>query len=168
VRVNVFSGITSTLFMVAAIALFDSGANSTVRRRPHDRDLDDADLLPVDLPGGDQAALLAQGTSRARTSSRAATGACSSAAGLVMFWIVLGSFTSVFPGVLEDLFGIDYGFVDTWGVTRAKFEALTFGTLGFVTLIAIGGYMLGAPTRARRAEVPIGAAEIPPAPAAAG
>ena len=46
------------------------------------------------------------------------------------FWIVLGAFTSVFPGVLEGVFGLDYDFMDTWGVTQAKFEALTFGTLG--------------------------------------
>jgi amino acid transporter len=167
VRVNVFSGITSTLFMVAAIALFDSGANSTfvvvltiaisttlisylwifpavIKLRFSHKHVP----RPYKFPGGDRGVLIG--------------------GGLVMFWIVLGSFTSVFPGILEDLFGIDYGFVDTWGVTRAKFEALTFGTLGIVTLIAIGGYMLGAPTRARRAEVPIGAGEIPPAPAAAG
>jgi amino acid transporter len=71
--------------------------------------------------------------------------------GFVVFWILIGSFTSVFPGVLEGIFGIDYDFHEVWGVSQAKFEALTLGTLGVVLAFALIGYALGAPTRAQRA-----------------
>ena len=54
------------------------------------------------------------------------------AAGLTTFWTALGSFVAVFPGALESLFGIDYDFMDTWGVSRATYEALTLGTLAVV------------------------------------
>ena len=67
---------------------------------------------------------------------------------LTTFWIALGSWASVFPGTLEPLIGVDYGsFVDAWGVTRWKFEALTFGTLGIIVVLAVGGYLAAGRTR---------------------
>ena len=47
-------------------------------------------------------------------------------------WILLGSWVAVFPGMLERLFGVGYGFEDSWGVSQAKFEALTLGTLAMI------------------------------------
>ena len=117
-RVNVFSGITSTLFMVAAIALFDSGANSTfvvvltiaisttlisylwifpavIKLRFSHKHVP----RPYKFPGGDRGVLIG--------------------GGLVMFWIVLGSFTSVFPGILERPLDVERAF-DTSLVGRSE------------------------------------------------
>ncbi|MEZ0293026.1 MAG: APC family permease, partial [Solirubrobacteraceae bacterium] len=165
VRVNVLSGVVSTLFMAAAVGLFDSGANATfvvvltiaisttlisylwvfpaaIKLHWSHPEVP----RPYRVPGG--------------SAGMAVAGA------LVVFWTALGAFTSVFPGVLEGLFGVDYDFKATWGVSQGKFEALTFGTLAIVLAIALVGYALGAGTRARRAEIPLG--EIPPAPVGAG
>ena len=71
-------------------------------------------------------------------------------------FIALGSWVAVFPGTLERLLGVDYDFHDTWGVTRAHFEALTLGTLAVIAAIAVGGLVLGALER-RRQQAPAGA-----------
>jgi amino acid transporter len=60
---------------------------------------------------------------------------------LVFFWVAFGSFVAVFPGVLERLFGIDYDFTGTWGVSRTTFEAFTIGTLVVVVGTAVLGYV---------------------------
>ena len=75
--------------------------------------------------------------------------------GLITFWVALGSFVAVFPGVLEQLFGLDYDFTDTWGVSRGTFEVLTLGTLAVVFGIAIVGYWLGRDVRKRVAVIPV-------------
>lgn len=59
---------------------------------------------------------------------------------LVMCWVAFGSFVAVFPGVLEKVFGVDYDFMDTWGVSRTTFEVFTLGTLGVVIGLAVLGY----------------------------
>lgn len=75
---------------------------------------------------------------------------------LVTFFILLGSWAAVFPGTLEPLIGVDYGsFTEEWGVTRLKFEAYALGTLGVIPLVAVVGYMAGAPTRRAGATTPI-------------
>ncbi len=66
---------------------------------------------------------------------------------LVTFWIALGSYEAVFPDTLERLFGVGYGFKDSWGVGQAKFEALTLGTLAVILVVALIGYALGARVR---------------------
>jgi amino acid transporter len=60
---------------------------------------------------------------------------------LVFLWVAFGSFVAVFPGVLENLFGIDYGFEDYWGVSRVTFEVFTIGTLVVVIGLAVLGYV---------------------------
>ncbi|WP_346010744.1 APC family permease [Streptomyces sp. SID5910] len=60
-------------------------------------------------------------------------------AALVYAWIVIGSWSALFPGILEGLFGIDYVFHDVWGVSRAAFEAFTLGTVAVLLIVgAIG------------------------------
>ena len=49
--------------------------------------------------------------------------------GLCFAWVALGSWVAVFPGTLERLFGLDYDFEETWGVSQAAFELFTLGTL---------------------------------------
>ncbi|MFF0793864.1 hypothetical protein [Streptomyces spiralis] len=55
---------------------------------------------------------------------------------LVYAWILIGSWSALFPGVLEQLFGIDYVFHDVWAVSRTSFEAFTLGTA--VALLIVG------------------------------
>ena len=70
------------------------------------------------------------------------------ASGLATFWAALGVWVAVFPGTLEKLFGLDYEFLDTWNVSRVRFEAFTLGTLAVLTVIAVAGYL--AARRSRR------------------
>lgn len=74
---------------------------------------------------------------------------------LVTFWILLGSFEAVFPDVLEKIFNVEYGFKGTWGVTRAKFEVLTLGTLALIVLVGFVGYWTGRGVRAQQTDVPL-------------
>jgi glutamate:GABA antiporter len=62
-------------------------------------------------------------------------------------WIALGSFEAVFPDVLEKIFGVGYGFKGSWGVGRGEFEALTLGTLAVITVFAWIGYHAGTGVR---------------------
>src|SRR4029079_10432112 len=41
---------------------------------------------------------------------------------MCVFWAALGSWVAVFPDTLEYLFGANYNFQDTWGVSRLRFE----------------------------------------------
>jgi hypothetical protein len=77
---------------------------------------------------------------------------------LVYAWILVGSWSALFPGVLEHLFGIDYVFRDVWGVSRAAFEAFTLGTVAVLLLIGAVGVMVarregGVPSAAAEAEL---------------
>jgi amino acid transporter len=148
VRVNTLSGITASIFMIIANAAFDGGANSKFAvvltiaisttlisylwifpaamklRFTH------AHVpRPYRVPGG--------------------TAGMWIAGGLSTFWVALGSWVAVFPGTLESLFGIDYNFTDTWGVSRGTFEALALGTLAAVFALAVVGYALAADVRSQ-------------------
>jgi len=161
VRVNVLSGVVSSIFMITAVSIFDSGTNATfqvvlfmaisttllsyimifpaaLKLRYTHPEVE----RPYRLPGG-------------RVGIWGATV-------LGTFWILLGSFVAVFPGVLEKVFGISYGFKDTWGVTRPKFEAYTFGTLVVIVLIGVVGYILGRPVREQLPDDPHAPTRIPP------
>jgi hypothetical protein len=62
-------------------------------------------------------------------------------------FVALGSWVSIFPGTLETLIGIDYDFSQASGVSYASFEALTLGTLAFIVLLALVGYIRGRKVR---------------------
>jgi amino acid transporter len=74
---------------------------------------------------------------------------------LITFWVVLGSWTAVFPGTLDRLLGHEYDFVDNWGMSMAKFETFTLGTLAVVVTIAVLGYLSGTKVRSDLVEVPL-------------
>src|SRR5207244_3823963 len=78
-------------------------------------------------------------------------------------WILLGSWVAVFPDTLERLFNVGYGFKDSWGVSQGEFEALTLGTLAIIVVVGLIGYWAGRDVRADQASVPISAV-IPPSP----
>jgi glutamate:GABA antiporter len=160
VRVNVMSGITSTVFMVAAVNLLNGGEAATfaivldmaisttllsyllifptvIKLR---RDYPEVPR-PFTIPGG-QAGLWIVG------------GVCTA-------WTLLGSWVAVFPDTVERLFGAEYNFHATWGVSRMRFEVFTLGTLAVVIGFAILGYLLGAPVRQRAIDVPLETADAP-------
>jgi amino acid transporter len=67
---------------------------------------------------------------------------------LCMFWIVLGSWVAIFPGILESLFGLKYDFMSVWGVSQGAFEAFTLGTLLVLLVLGLVGYWRGKRIRA--------------------
>src|SRR5436305_11490607 len=74
---------------------------------------------------------------------------------LTTFWIALGSFEAIFPDVLEKIFGVSYGFKDSWGVGRGEFELLTLGTLAIIVAFAFVGYRAGGAVRRDVVEIPL-------------
>ncbi|MGW7079959.1 APC family permease [Streptomyces sp. NPDC054866] len=138
VRTNLLSGAVATVFMLAAMQLVrgDTGAIFSVvltvavttlllsylavvpalivlrLRRPEV-------TRPYQVPFGDRGFL-----------------AC---AILVYAWILIGSWSALFPGILENLFGIDYVFQDVWGVSRLTFETFTLGTIAVLLLVGALG-----------------------------
>jgi amino acid transporter len=162
VRVNVMSGIAASAFTIVAIAGFNSGADSTftiVLYMAISTTLlsylwifPAALKLRYDFPDVPRPFLHPFGKTGLWVSTILAT-----------FWVALGSFVAVAPGVLERLFGVDYPFKDNWGVGRMRFEALTLGTLAVIVLLGVVGYIAGAPTRKRGLDVGI-PPDAPPEP----
>jgi glutamate:GABA antiporter len=161
-RANILSGVMATAFMVAAVLLLNSGSADTFgvvlniavsttlisyilifpsvyllrRRFPRVH-------RPFRVPGG-PVALLAS---------------CA----LITFWVLLGSWTAVFPGTIDRLLGDDYSFSDSWGVSQAKFEAFTLGTVAVIVVISIIGYAVGAKVRSSEVAVDLGPSDPLPA-----
>ena len=152
VRVNVMSGIVSSIFMIVAVAAFNGGQNSkfvvvldiaisttlisylwifpaAIKLRFSHGHV----YRPYRVPFGNKG-LVAAGV-------------------ITTLWVALGSWVAVFPGTLESLFGIDYNFHDEWGVSRATFEVLTLGTLAVIFALALIGYALSGSVRSKRAEL---------------
>ncbi len=167
VRVNVMSGVVSTIFMIAA-EQFSTGSNAAtftvvlylatsttllsyllifpavIKLRyshPHVH-------RPYRVPGG-SVGLWVCGI-------------------LVFLWMLLGSWVAIFPSTIESALtklhnnvwsaipAVDYGnFHEVWGLSQARFEAFTLGTLGLVIAFAIGGYLVGAPVRRRQVDIPL-------------
>lgn len=154
VRVNVLSGVVSSAFMVAALAIFQGNAAFEV-------------VLTIAITTTLISylwifpAILRLRTTRADVPRpyRVPGGAWGMrvAVGLITFWVALGSWVALFPGTLEHLVGLDYDFMDAWGVSFAKFELLTFGTLAFVLLLAVLGYAAGRGVREQTMPAPLAA-----------
>jgi amino acid transporter len=163
VRVNVLSGVTSSVFAIVAIYMLKS--NSTASAFTVVLDIAISTTLisylwifPAVLklryshPHVTRPFVHPWGMAGLWVSTILTTG-----------WILLGSWVAVFPDTLERLFNVGYGFKDSWGVTQGEFEALTLGTLGVIVLIGLIGYWMGRDVRAQGATVPISAV-IPPSP----
>lgn len=146
IRVGVFTGVVALVFMIAGVIFSqgDSAATFTVvlsitistsliaylfvfpaalRLRSTHPDTP----RPYAVPGGRLGMVLM--------------------AGITTFWAALGTWVAVFPGTLEGLFGLDYPFLDHWGVSRLRFEVFTLGTLAVLTAIAVAGYIQGRSLR---------------------
>jgi amino acid transporter len=147
VRVNVLSGVVSSIFCVVALAAFNGGENAkfqvvldiaisttlisylwifpaVLKLRYSHPDVERPYRHPWGLKGLWVSTVLVTG------------------------WILLGSWEAVFPDTLERLFGVGYTFGDTWGVGQGTFEALTLGTLGVIVVVGVIGYFSGSRVRA--------------------
>ncbi len=155
VRVNVMSGITSTLFCVVAIAAFNGGDNAKF-------------VVVLDIaisttllsylwifPAALKLRYSHGHVKRPYVHPGGMVGLWISTI-LVTGWIALGSWVAVFPDTLEKLFGVGYGFKDTWGVDRVTFEYLTLGTLLVIVAIGMVGYVAAAGVRRETVTADIG------------
>jgi hypothetical protein len=53
------------------------------------------------------------------------------------------------------VFGLSYNMQSEWGVSRARFETFTLGTLAVIVVFAVVMYALGAEVRRREVTVPL-------------
>lgn len=67
--------------------------------------------------------------------------------GICFAWIAVGSWVAVFPGTLERVFGLDYDFEGTWGLSQPAFASFALGTLGSILVLGILGYIFGKTVR---------------------
>jgi glutamate:GABA antiporter len=152
VRVNVMSGIVATAFMVVAVAAFSGGTDS---KFVVVLDIAISTTLISYLWIFPSAVTLRYAYGHVHRPYRVPYGRRGMwiASALTTFWVALGSWVAVFPGTLEQLFGLGYHFEEEWGVGRAAFEALTLGTLAVILLIALVGYSLSRGVRERAVEI---------------
>lgn len=158
IRANVLSGVIATAFMVSAVLLLQSGGKNAAiftvvlyiaisttlisyilvfpsayllrRRYPHAH-------RPFRLPG-------------------TGNGPMALCAGLITFWVLLGSWTAVFPGTLNKLFGLDYVYTDEWdGLGAGTVLGYNVGTLAVIVVISLIGYAVAAKVRSSTVEVAV-------------
>jgi amino acid transporter len=146
VRMNVFSGIVATIFMIVAVNLNTSSSAATfaivltlaitttllsyllifpsvIRLRRRYPDVP----RPYRVPGGERGLWI-----------------CTS---LATFFVAVGAWTTVFPGTLERLLGLEYPFEEIWGVSQGRYEAFALPTVAIVIIVAIVGYRAAASVR---------------------
>jgi amino acid transporter len=146
VRVNVLSGIVSTIFCFAAVGFFHGGADAKF-------------VVVLDIaisttllsylwifPAVLKLRYSHPHVQRPYVHPGGMTGLWISTI-LVTFWIALGSWVAIFPDSLESLFGVGYKFKDTWSVSKMTFESLTLGTLAIIIVIGAIGYAFGSEVR---------------------
>ena len=145
IRVNVMSGIVSSIFSISAVKFFKSGADSTFYV-----------VLTIAITTTlisylwiFPAALKLRYTHPDVPRPYRVPGRYGMWIGslLITGWVVLGSWVALFPGVLEKWFNVDYKFVDTWGVSRWRFELYSFGTIGVIVAFGLIGYLVGGDVR---------------------
>jgi amino acid transporter len=145
VRVNLLSGVTGTVFLIAAMQLTGDAAaifNVVLIIAITTFLLSYLLIIPAAVK------LRSVDPARPRPFRVPVTNPVFTLMGVLCFaWIALGSWVAVFPGTLEHLFGVDYPFFDIWGVHRARFEVFTIGTLVALLILGLVGYVLGAPVR---------------------
>jgi glutamate:GABA antiporter len=154
VRVNVMSGVVSSAFCIVALAAFNGGANAKF-------------VVVLDIaisttllsylwifPAALKLRYSHPHVHRPYVHPWGLRGIWVSTV-LTTFWIALGSWVAVFPDTLERLFGVGYGFKDSWSVSQATFEVLTLGTLAVIVALGVIGYVAGAGVRNDVVDVPL-------------
>jgi amino acid transporter len=157
VRVNVMSGIASTIFAVVALAAFNGGDNAkfivVLDIAISTTLLSYLWIFPAvlklryDYPTVPRPYVHPFGMAGIWVSTI-----------LVTLWIALGSWVAVFPDTLEKVFGVGYGFKGTWNVSRGTFEYLTIGTLLVIVAVGVIGYIAAAPVRRQTVTTELGGA----------
>jgi amino acid transporter len=154
-RANLLSGVIATVFSFAAILLLNSGSSSTfgvVLNIAISTTLISYILI---FPA---AYLLRRRYPDVPRPFRLGTrgdGLMIVSAGLITLWVLLGSWTSVFPGTLNRLFGQSYSFHDDWGVAGSTFTAFTLGTLAVIIIVSVIGYLQAREVRSNEVSVAI-------------
>ena len=145
VRVNVMSGIVASAFCIAAVWFFNSGADTTFQIV-----LDIAiSTTLISYVWIFPAAWKLRHTHPTVERPYRVPGRYGMPVGATMItlWVVLGSWVAIFPGTIERVLGVSYGFKDNWGVTRTKFEVYTLVTLAIIVGLGIAGYLAGNKVR---------------------
>lgn len=144
VRVNLLSGTVSTLFMLAAMQLTGSsaslfnvvlGVSITTYLFSYLIIIPAAAKLRLHFP--DQPRPFRAGPNWLFVTMCAVTTA------LVAF----GSWVTVFPGTIEAVLGLPHDLSQASGVSYGAFEALTLGTIAFIVVLSLVGYLRGAGLR---------------------
>jgi amino acid transporter len=164
VRVNVMSGIASSVFCIAAIYLLKH--NSTTSAFVVVLDIAISTTLISYLwifPAALKLRYAYPDVHRPYVHPWGMTGLWISTI-LTTGWIALGSWVAVFPDSLERLFGVGYGFKGSWGVGQGEFELLTLGTLAIIVVVGLIGYWAAARVRGEVATVPLETDGAAPAP----
>ncbi len=60
---------------------------------------------------------------------------------LVYVYIIIGSIVALFPGTLESALGMEYDYAEIWGTTQGAVMGFTLGTFAIVVLIGVLGYL---------------------------
>jgi amino acid transporter len=155
VRVNVMSGIASSVFCITAIYLLKN--NSTTSAFVVVLDIAISTTLISYLwifPAALKLRYAYPDVHRPYVHPWGMTGLWISTI-LTTGWILLGSWVAVFPDSLERLFGVGYGFKDTWGVGQGEFELLTLGTLAIIVVVGVIGYWSAREVREEVVTIPI-------------
>jgi amino acid transporter len=63
--------------------------------------------------------------------------------------VVLTGITLLWPGLLDRLFGQPYDIMESWGVSRLFFEAVTLGSFAVILLIGVAFWLIGRRDRAK-------------------
>jgi amino acid transporter len=162
VRVNVMSGITSTVFCVVAISLLKNSSTSAAFTVVLDIAISTTLISYLWIfPAALKLRYSHPHVHRPYVHPWGMAGIWISTI-LVTFWIALGSWVAVFPDSLERLFNVGYRFKDSWGVGQGTFEGLTLGTLVVIVVIGVVGYWFGTGVRQQTVDVPL-EGEVAPA-----
>ena len=165
VRVNVMSGIASTIFMLAAVYLLSGSATAAASFTIVLYLATSTTLLSYLLifPAAIKLRKSHAGVPRPYRLGKSGDGLMWVCTIVCTGWMVLGSWVAIFPGILERLTGHSYSIESSYGVSRVRFEVFTLGTLAVILVFGLIGYALAADVRARSIEVPLDAGLEPAA-----
>jgi amino acid transporter len=157
VRVNVMSGIASTAFMLAAVGLLTGSASAANTFTVVLYLATSTTLLSYLLifPAAIKLRLSHGHVHRPYRLGSSGNGLMWLCTALCTGWMVLGSWVAIFPGTLERLTGHSYSVMDSYGVTRVRFEVFTLGTLAVILVFGLIGYVLAADVRAKAVDIPL-------------
>ncbi|HEY3764716.1 MAG TPA: APC family permease [Gaiellales bacterium] len=165
VRVNVMSGIASTVFMLAAVQLLSGSASAASTFTVVLYLATSTTLLSYLLifPAAIKLRMSHGHVPRPYRLGSTGNGLMWVCTIVCTAWMVLGSWVAIFPGILERITGHSYSIEATYGVSRLRFEVFTLGTLGVILVMGLIGYALAADVRARAVDVPLSSGYEPAA-----